>query len=240
MRVRALVALAFAWVIVAAVRGRRRAGERQDRAEARPGAGPADAEPVHRPGRGGLPRLGDQLRPPRQLQPEGPQPGPRHRQELDDLAGQEDDHLQAVREPQVVRRAADHLEGRQVQLRDVRAQQPAVRQLRREHQQDRHAGRPDRGHPHQAPGRADRRRPVRLHPARAHLGQGAGQEAHRLLPADAAARRQRALHRLRVPARAADPDDPQPELHGQEAGVRRGPVDQVRQQRRRRPRAHAR
>ena len=53
-------------------------------------------------------------------------------------------------------------------------------------------------------------------------------------------RRQRALHRHRVPARADHPDDAQPELHGQEAGVRRGPVDQVRQQRRRRPRAHAR
>ena len=42
------------------------------------------------------------------------------------LAGQEDRHLQLVQGPQVVRRPADHLQGRQVQPRDVRAEQPAV------------------------------------------------------------------------------------------------------------------
>ena len=66
--------------------------------------------------------------------------------------------------------------------------------------------------PHQAARRADRRRPVHLHPARAHLGQGAAQGAHRLLPADAAARRQRAVRRHRLPARPDHHDGAQPEL----------------------------
>ena len=60
----------------------------------------------------------------------GPTPG--IAESWDDLAGQEDRHLQAVRGAQVVRRPADHLQGRQVQPRDVRAQQPAVPELRRE------------------------------------------------------------------------------------------------------------
>ena len=50
-----------------------------------------------------------------------------------------------VRGAQVVRRPADHLQGRQVQPRDVRPQQPAVRELRRERHLDRDAGRPDGG-----------------------------------------------------------------------------------------------
>ena len=240
MRVRALVALAFAWVLVAAVpAAAQESGKKalQDRL----GAGPADAEPVHRPGRGGLPRLVDQLRPARQLQPEGPQPGRpaspragrsrRTRRPSPSSCSRATSGPTASRSPRRTSSTASTTFAPNSLLFGSYVENVS---------DDRHARRPDRGHPDQAARRADRRRPVRLHPARAHLGQGAGQEAHRLLPADAADRRQRALHRLRVPARAAHPDDPQPELHGQEAGVRRGPVDQVRQQRRRRPRAHAR
>ena len=241
MRVRALVALAIAWVLVAAAPAAR-AGERQEGAEDRPGAGPADAEPVHRPGRGGLPRLVDQLRPARQLQPEGPQPGARHRQELDDLAGQEDDHLQAVR------RATSGPTGSRSPRRTSstasrRSRPTACCSAATSRTSARSTRRTDLtvDHPHQAPGRADRRRPVRLHPARAHLGQGAGQEAHRLLPADAAAGRQRPLHRLRSSSTGGIIRMTRnPNFTRQEAGLRRGPVDQVRQQRRRRPRAHAR
>ena len=54
------------------------------------GAGPADAQPVHRPGRGELPDLGDQLRPARQLQPRQPRPVAGHRRELGRLRRQED------------------------------------------------------------------------------------------------------------------------------------------------------
>ncbi len=80
--------------------------------------------------------------------------------------------------------------------------------------------RPDDQHrrdPHQAAGRAHRRRPVRLHHPGARLRQGAAQRADRLLPAEAAAGRQRAVHRHRVRARP-DPDDgAQPELPRREA-----------------------
>ena len=53
--------------------------------------------------------------------------------------------------------------------------------------------------------RPHRRRPLRLHPPRAHLGQGAGRRADRHLPARAPAGRQRSLHRHRVRARAHHP-----------------------------------
>ena len=135
----------------------------------------------------------------------GPVPG--IAEKLGDLAGQEDGHLPPLRGPQVVRRPADHLQGRQVQPRDVRPQQPAVPELRRERHLDRDAGRPDGGHQDQAARRAHRRRPVRLHPARAHLGQAVGQEAHDDVQADAADRRQRALRRLRVQPRPHHPHD---------------------------------
>ena len=212
MRARALVALAIAWALVAVAPAAAQEGE--EGAAHGLGAGAADPEPVHRPGRGGLPRLGDQLRPARQLQPEGPRPDrPGIAESWDDLARQEDGHLQAVRGAQVVRRPADHVEGRQVQPRDVRAQQPAVPQLRREHHLGRDAGRPDGHHQDQAARRADRRRPVRLHPARAHLGQAVGQVAHRR----PTSRRSPIVGSgpyvvTRVPPRPHHPDDAQPVL----------------------------
>ena len=57
-------------------------------------------------------------------------------------------------------------------------EQPAVPELRRERHLDRDAGRPDGRHQDQAARRAHRRRAVRLHPARARLGQAVGEEAH--------------------------------------------------------------
>ena len=142
----------------------------------------------------------------------GPVPG--IAEKLGGLARQEDRHLQPVRGPEVVRRPADHVEGRQVQLRDVRAQQPAVRQLRRRRRVDRHAGPAHGRAAPQAAGRPHRRRPVRLHPARARLGQGIGQAAHRLAPAEAAARRQRALRGHRVPARPDHTMERNPDCRG--------------------------
>ena len=56
MRARALVALAIAWALVAVAPAS--AQEGQEGAAAGLGAGAADPEPVHRPGRGGLPRSG--------------------------------------------------------------------------------------------------------------------------------------------------------------------------------------
>ena len=113
MRARLLVAvLAALFVAVAPAAG---AGEEgpQDRL----GAGSADAQPVHRPGRGELPDLGDQLRPARQLQPGQPRAGAGHRRELGRLGRQEDGHLHARRGREVVRRGAAHQQGRQVQPR---------------------------------------------------------------------------------------------------------------------------
>ena len=97
----------------------------RERAEDRLGAEPADDQPVRRPGRGGLLDLGDQLGPARQLQPQGPLPGPGHRQELGRLGRQEDGHLPPRPGREVVRRQADHLRGRQVLARDAR--RPAAR-----------------------------------------------------------------------------------------------------------------
>ena len=54
---------------------------REEGPQDRLGAGPADPEPVRRPGRGELPDLGDQLRPARQLQPGRPVARARHRRE---------------------------------------------------------------------------------------------------------------------------------------------------------------
>ena len=113
----------------------------------------------------------------------------------------------------MVRRQADHLRGRQVLARGARRQRRCCSPSYTDNvtsidtPDDRH-GR----HPHQAARRADRRRPVHLHPAQARLGQGAGQGAHRLLPAGAAAGRQRAVHRHRVRARPHPEDGAQPEL----------------------------
>ena len=59
-------------------------------------------------------------------------------------------------------------------------------------------------------------------------GKDAAQGAAPALPADAAAGRQRALHRHRVRARPDRDDGAQPELPRQEAGLRRDPVHQVR------------
>ncbi len=63
-------------------------------------------------------------------------------------------------------------------------------------------------------GRPHDRRPLRLHPARAHLGEGVGRRSHRRLPARDPDGRKRPLHRHRVQAR---PDPP----HGGQPGVAR-------------------
>ena len=238
MRARALVALAIAWALVAVAPASAQEGEQG----AAPGLGPgaADPEPVHRPGRRGLPDLVDQLRPARQLQPQGPRADARDRGELGDLG------RTRRRSPSSCSRghkwsdgAADHVEGRQVQPRDVRAQQPAVPELRREHHLGRDAGRPDRRRQDEAARRAHRRRPVRLHPARAHLGQAVDQVAHRVIQAAGADRRQRPLRGHGGRSRPHHPDGAQSQLPGRDAEVQRASVDQVRHQRRGRARAHA-
>ena len=84
------------------------------------------------------------------------------------------------------------------------------------------------------------RRPLRLHPARAHLGQGAGGRAHRRLPARGAAGRQRPLHRHRVRAEPDPEDDAEPGVARRGTRLRRAPVHPLRQRRRGRARAHPR
>ena len=97
----------------------------------------------------------------------------------------------------------------------------------------------DGGHQDQAARRAHRRRAVRLHPARARLGQAVGEVAHRVLQAADPDRRQRPVRGHGVRPRPHHPDDPQQVLPGPKGEVRRDPVDQVRHQRRGRAGAHA-
>ena len=149
------------------------AEQRRERAADRLGAGSRHAEPVRRPGRGGLHGLGAELGPARQLQPEDLGPAPGHRRELGGLRRPQDGHLQARARHEVVRRQADHLGGRQVLARGARRPRRPVHQLHVEHHHDRDPRPGDGRDPHEATRRADRRRPLHLHPARAHLGQGA-------------------------------------------------------------------
>ena len=86
--------------------------------------------------------------------------------------------------------------------------------LHRQGQVDRDPRRHHGRHQHHPARRPHGRRPLRLHPPRAHLGQGAAGRADRHLPARAAAGRQRAVHRHRV---RAQPDHP----HGAEPRVAR-------------------
>ena len=182
MRARALVALAIAWALAAAAPASAQEGKKVLRLGQ--AAGAADAEPVHRPGRGGLPRLVDQLRPARQLQPEGPRPDPGDRRR----AGRSRPTRRPS--PSSCSRATS---GPTASRSPPRTSSTASRRspptacCSASYVENvtvgRHAGRPDGGHQDQAARRADRRRPVRLHPARARLGQAVGQAAHRLLQA---------------------------------------------------------
>ena len=160
-------------------RGRLAAG--QEHPQDRLGAEPVHAQPFRRPGRGGLLALGDQLGPARQLQPQGPHPGPGHRPELGHLGRQEDDHIPSRPQREVVGRQADHLGGRQVLPRGAGQQGRPVHELHGQRLQDRDAERRHGRGPHQAPRRPDRRRPLHLHPPQARLGEGAGQRPHRLV-----------------------------------------------------------
>ena len=106
-------------------------------------------------------------------------PAPGLAEELGGLRRQEDGHLQARSRRQVVRRRADHLEGRQVLAREARQRQPLFTSYTSNVTS---IDTPDAEtvviHTKQ-PGRADRRRPVHLHPPRAHLGQGAARRSSR-------------------------------------------------------------
>ncbi len=171
---------------------------RHDRAADRLGAGAEHPEPVRRPGRGGLHRLGAQLGPADQLQREGPEPGAGDRRELGGLRGSQDGDDEAGPRPEVVRRQADHLRGRQVVARRARRPRHPLHELHVEHHEDRHARSADGRHPHQAAGRPDRRRPLHLRAAQAHLGQGPARRPEGPVQAEAAARRQRPLHGHRL------------------------------------------
>ena len=153
---------------------------------------------------------------------------------------QEDGHLPALRGAQVVRRQADHVEGRQVQPRDVRPQQPAVPELRREHHARSMTPDAEHGdHQDQAARRAHRGG-LFVHILPEHIwGKQSGQA---LSARQAASRRSSAAAPTSSASRPRPhhPDGPQPQLPRREAGVRRDPVDQVRQRRRGRARAHAR
>ncbi len=180
-----------------------RAGERRRQGlENRLVAGAADAEPVRRPRRGGLHRLGDQLGDARRLQPERPLAGAGPGARLVALAGQKNGHLQTRQRRALVRRRADHVARREVVAGDARQKRRAVQLLHRDDRLDRDARRRDRRDHHQNAGRAHRRRPRRLHPARARLGQTHDERAARRLQTGVSARRLRPVRRHQIRARA--------------------------------------
>ena len=121
--------------------------------------------------------------------------------------------------------------------RGPRRQRAAVHRLHQQRQRDQDARRRDGRDRDEAPGRPHDRRPLHLHPPRAHLGQGAGRRADRRVPARDPPGRQRALHRHRVRARANRPDGAQPGVAGRGARLRRGPVHPLREPGRGRARA---
>ena len=125
--------------------GQRDGSDAEARPEDRLGAGPADAQPVRRPGRGGLHGLGDQLGSADQLQPEGPDPGAGDRQELGGLRRTGRRSRSSDPGHEVVGRQADHLGRRQVVAGDARRRtgscSPSYTEQRH---QDRHPGRPTR------------------------------------------------------------------------------------------------
>ena len=221
-------------------RRRRGARSRATRPEDRLGSGPGDAQPVRRPGRGGLHDLGDQLGPAGQLQPQGPLPGPGHRRELGRLRRQEDGHLPPRSRREVVRRQADHLRGRQVLARGARRQRRAVHQLHRERHQIEtpdadtvviHTKRPD----------ARIVGGLFIYILPKHVwGKVPVKDLTGSLQARAAAGRQRPVHRHRLRARAILTMEHEPGLPRAGAEVRRDPVHPLRQPGRRRARAPAR
>ncbi len=228
----ALAAAALA-LVAAGRRGRRRgqdstsAEQRRERPPDRLGAGPRHAEPVRRPERGGLHGLGPELGPADQLQPEDARPRPRHRRELGGLRRPQDRDPEAGTRHEVVGRQADHVEGREVVARRARRPRRPLRRLHVEHHQDRDSRSGDGRDPHEATGRADHRRPVRLRAARARLGQGLAQGPEGPVPAEAADRRQRALRRHRVRAPQDHHDGAEPELARRARRLRQGPVHQA-------------
>ena len=192
--------------------GRRtRAGQRiRGRLQDRLVPGSQDAQPLRRRQRGGVHDLGDQLGAARGLRSREPHPGSGDRGIVGRLRGRQDSHLPPDRGREVVRRRADHVRGRQMVARDARRGGPALHRLHHRRPVDQDARRAH-GRPHQQGAqRPPDRRPLRLHPARAHLGQGAGGRAHRRLPAEGAAGRQRPLHRHRVRAEPDPEDDAEP------------------------------
>ena len=178
-----------------------------------------------------------QLGPARQLHPRRPQAHRGHRRELGGLGGPEDGHLQAQPRRQVVRRHPDHLHGRQVVAREPRHRRLQLLGLHRQGQVDRDPRRHHGRHQHHPARRPHGRRPLHLHPPRAHLGQGAAGRADRHLPARAAAGRQRSVHRHRVRAQPDRPHGAEPGVAGRGPELRRDPVHQVRHRGRGRARA---
>ena len=153
---------------------------------------------------------------------------------------QEDHHLPPRRGRQVVRRAADHEQGRQVQPRGARRQRPAVHQLHRERHLDR-----------------DARRATVVVKTKKPDARIVGGLFIYILPehiwGKVRSRRSWRNYRPQIPMVGSGPYivtefdsnrivrmERNPNWRGAEAGVRRAPVDQVRQRRRRRARAHAR
>ena len=88
---------------------------------------PQTLNPFVGSGRGGLQRLGDQLGPARQLQPEGPDAGARASPRAGTISDdKKTDHLPPDPGREVVRRQADHLRGRQVLARGRSASNGAL------------------------------------------------------------------------------------------------------------------
>ena len=179
-------------------------------------------------GRGGLPGLVAQLGPAGQLQSRRPLAGAGHRGELGRLTRQEDRHVQADRGSEVVGRGADHVQGRQVLARQARHRRPDLQRLHVERHVDRDARRAHGRGEDEAARRPDRRRPVHLHAPRAHLREGADQEAQEdfqppLPMVGSGPYVVTEFERGRIMRMERNP-----ELPRREAGLRRDPVHQVR------------
>ena len=241
MRVRALVALAFAWVIVAAVpaaaqesgKTALKLGWAQDPQTLNPFVG-QDEEDFR------VWAINWDLLV--NFSPKDLSPAPGHRQELGRLRRQEDGHVPA-RSRTRSGPTASRSPPTDVKYSLDDARRPTALLFTQLHDNVTKIDTPDADtvvvHTKRPDARIVGGLFIYILPE-AHLGQGAGQGAHRLVPARAAARRQRPVRRHRLRARPDHHDGAQPELPRAEAELRRDPVHQVRQPGRRRAGAPAR
>ena len=206
MRAKFLIALLGALFVL--THARARAGHLEEGVQDRLGPGPADAEPVRRLRRGGLPRLGHQLGPAGQLRPEGPRRRrPGIAKSWDVSPTRRPSPSSSIRRREVVRRPADHQQGRQVQSLDVLGGNGALFTGYTDNVTS--ITTPDPTRSWSTPKKPDARIVgglfIYMLPE-AHLGQAAGQGAHRHLQAGDADGRQRAVHDHRVQAQPDHPD----------------------------------